>query len=502
MKKVSLILSFLFLLNQMSNAQSGWFIQPSFTTMNLYDCKQSAIYIPYLASDSGTIFRTTDNGHNWTKYNFNDPLINNNSMKYIFGTSNDNWYSVGEGCALAYRFQTIDSVMRISGVSPQPTLEAFTVLIGYTLFSAAGSGGNFYLKDGNNWRKDTAATRIAAGRNINYNWKTLFVGDDGLIMKADSIGPVHSNGEKVKWRILPSGTTKNLYSISGGGQSYVAVGEDGIVLKSTDMGESWTQVTSETTEDLYAVWIGYAYIACGAHGTILRSYDSNFNLWYKQPTPSTQDLYFIMTLGYTEYISGGKNGIFLRTTDGGGARKTFYPNVLMEGFYNSSNNLLTGDTVSVSVRSAVSPYNILGSSKNKLNNTGYASFQFGPSILDSVPYYLQVKHRNSIEIWSKTPVIFSNHSLSYQFYTSANRAYGDNQKQVDASPVRFAMFSGDVNQDGNINGLDAGLTDNDAFNYVSGYVNTDVNGNNVVDVIDLGIIDNNAINFVTKIVPP
>ncbi len=44
--------------------------------------------------------------------------------------------------------------------------------------------------------------------------------------------------------------------------------------------------------------------------------------------------------------------------------------------------------------------------------------------------------------------------------------------------------------------------DNDAFNFVSGYVNTDVTGDNVVDAADLGIIDNNAFNYVSKITPP
>ncbi len=41
------------------------------------------------------------------------------------------------------------------------------------------------------------------------------------------------------------------------------------------------------------------------------------------------------------------------------------------------------------------------------------------------------------------------------------------------------------------------MVDNDAFNSVSGYVNTDANGDNFVDASDLSIVDNNAFNGVS-----
>ncbi len=60
--------------------------------------------------------------------------------------------------------------------------------------------------------------------------------------------------------------------------------------------------------------------------------------------------------------------------------------------------------------------------------------------------------------------------------------------------IRFAIFSGDVNQDGIVDAADLSLVDNDAFNSVSGYVSTDVNGDDFVDASDLSIVDNNAFN--------
>jgi hypothetical protein len=43
--------------------------------------------------------------------------------------------------------------------------------------------------------------------------------------------------------------------------------------------------------------------------------------------------------------------------------------------------------------------------------------------------------------------------------------------------------------------------DNDASNFVAGYVTTDVNGDGVVDIGDMTIIDNNAADFVIAVTP-
>ena len=68
--------------------------------------------------------------------------------------------------------------------------------------------------------------------------------------------------------------------------------------------------------------------------------------------------------------------------------------------------------------------------------------------------------------------------------------------QIDTSPIGFAIYSGDINQDGIIDAGDLSLVDNDVFNSVSGYVNTDVNGDDFVDASDLSIVDNNVFNGV------
>jgi len=67
--------------------------------------------------------------------------------------------------------------------------------------------------------------------------------------------------------------------------------------------------------------------------------------------------------------------------------------------------------------------------------------------------------------------------------------------------TRWTAFSGDVNQDGVIDGTDAGLIDNDAFNFGSGYISTDLNYDDIVDATDASLADNNAYNFVGSVRP-
>lgn len=178
--------------------------------------------------------------------------------------------------------------------------------------------------------------------------------------------------------------------------------------------------------------------------------------------------------------------------------------VAMQGFYNASTNRLNmKDTIRVYLRNASAPYAIVDSAKNTIDSVLLSAKLVFPNLTPGT-YYIQLKHRNSIETWSKaggeTYVAFT--TFMYDFTTSAANAYGNNQTQIDSSPIRYAIYSGDVNQDGTVDLTDNQLIDNDSFNFIFGYVNTDLNGDNFVDLIDAAIGDNNAFNFVSKVTPP
>lgn len=184
--------------------------------------------------------------------------------------------------------------------------------------------------------------------------------------------------------------------------------------------------------------------------------------------------------------------------------KTYFNVTLaIEGLYNSITNTLNRkDTVTVFLRNAKSPYEIVDSSMSTIDTISLTG-NFKMNYALAGEYYISLKHKNSLETWSKAggenydPMTLE----SYNFTGSAAQAFGSNMAPVDFTPVRFALFSGDVNQDGAIDGSDAGIIDNDASNFVSGNAVTDLNGDYIVDGSDVSIVDNNASNFVTKIVP-
>lgn len=66
---------------------------------------------------------------------------------------------------------------------------------------------------------------------------------------------------------------------------------------------------------------------------------------------------------------------------------------------------------------------------------------------------------------------------------------------------RYCIYSGDVDNDGSVTLTDFGLIDNDALNFVTGYVDTDLTGDYAVDIADVTIADNNLSNYIGVISP-
>ena len=172
----------------------------------------------------------------------------------------------------------------------------------------------------------------------------------------------------------------------------------------------------------------------------------------------------------------------------------------MEGFYNPvPGNLTSIDTVRIYLRNFNSPYNIVDSAKDVINDlTLQGVYKFYN--LTSGSYYYEAKHRNCIETWSKAGGEYLNFGViySYDFTNFAFKAYGNN---LVLKGTRYCLFSGDLDNDGVIDANDILDCYNDVSGFANGYFPTDVTGDNVTDVSDIVIIYNNANNFVVKITP-
>jgi hypothetical protein len=174
--------------------------------------------------------------------------------------------------------------------------------------------------------------------------------------------------------------------------------------------------------------------------------------------------------------------------------------MFIEGFYNAGSDSQVSDTISVELRNSTSPFAVADQTSAVVSANGTLQLKFANALNGN--YYIAVKHRNSIETWSAGTITLSRTTpANYDISASASQAFGGNMIQVDASPVRFAIYGGDVNQDGTIDATDVSTIDNDASNFVSGYVVTDLTGDDFVDGTDFAIADNNAANFVSVIRP-
>lgn len=175
--------------------------------------------------------------------------------------------------------------------------------------------------------------------------------------------------------------------------------------------------------------------------------------------------------------------------------KTLNISVLIEGLFNGIT--LTPDTVTIEIRNATAPYALIESQKVLLDQDGLATIIFN-NAQEATPYYLVVKHRNSIETWSSTSVQFVSGLLNYDFTTAQSKAYGNNLKLING---KWCIYSGDVNQDGFINSVDVNSVYNDNVNGISGYTNTDLNNDSLTEIYDLYIAFINSSLNIQSITP-
>lgn len=202
----------------------------------------------------------------------------------------------------------------------------------------------------------------------------------------------------------------------------------------------------------------------------------------------------VATCGGVYEYANSFNNIFRQS-------QTLTLNVFIQGFYIAGPDTTRRDTIKVLLRDTVSPYIVKDSSKAFLNTNGSASLKY-TNAQNNQRYYLVVKHRNSIETWSKGGgEIFSSSLLNYNFTTTLSQAFGSNMIQIDSGPVRFGIYSGDADQSGTIDAADLISIYNNALILATGYFSTDVNGDNFTDVSDLLIAYNNSINIVSVVKP-
>jgi hypothetical protein len=156
------------------------------------------------------------------------------------------------------------------------------------------------------------------------------------------------------------------------------------------------------------------------------------------------------------------------------------------------------DTIVLELHSTNSPYELIQSAKSTINTSGNGIFVF-PQISPGSNYYIAVRHRNALETWSSNPLSFNNVIISYSFNDSISKAWGNRMKSMGDG--NFALYSGDVDQNGMIDEGDFSIVESDTQLFLTGYISADLNGDNLIESSDYSLLQNNASALITVAKP-
>jgi uncharacterized protein (TIGR02145 family) len=208
------------------------------------------------------------------------------------------------------------------------------------------------------------------------------------------------------------------------------------------------------------------------------------------PTPPT---------GYATNNSDCNDGLATLTTS---CVVTIPIKVMIQGYYKGSGQMTpvrknsglsnSNDEVDEVTVALYSPSNLnqaIATSTVVLATNGTATAEFDPTLFTESQYYIRLQHKNTIQTWSATPVAITN-GITYDFTTAASQAYGNNQ--IEVAPGIYAIYTGDMNQDGTINEADLPIFTSANTTAAHGYVVSDLNGDGSVDLLDYPIYKNNA----------
>ncbi|MBS1493010.1 MAG: proprotein convertase P-domain-containing protein [Bacteroidetes bacterium] len=151
------------------------------------------------------------------------------------------------------------------------------------------------------------------------------------------------------------------------------------------------------------------------------------------------------------------------------------------GFWGGSSQVQ--DTVRYILHRGSSPYDALDSAIGYENQFGYATTFFANALNGS--YYIEIRHRNSLAVWTKLAQSFTQGgTTTYNILSGPSSVYGNDLISING---RWCMYSGDINQDGAINGNDFTLF-NQQFGQ-NGYLASDLNGDGTVNGNDFTIFN-------------
>lgn len=477
--------------------------QTSGTTSQLLTVSTVSSQVGWAAGVGPTVVRTTNGGTNWASATGTG--ITGDIYNIWAVDANVAFLTTSPGATFIYK--TVNGGATWTQVFTQAGgfidgIQMISPTEGYAMGDPVG-GTWTILKTtdgGNTWAR-MATEPVQVGAEAGWNNSFLVLGND-IWFGTSNTRVYHSSNLGATWTFGATTGTLNSYAVH---YNTIQLGLAGgtAMVKSVDGGTTYTPTSAPgTAGNLNGIeGDGSEWWAIRSGADIYYSINqgASWTSVFTQTGSIFQDIDYTVESGCPVGWVVGNTGVIVKMSPA--FTKTLQLTVLIEGFVSCPPTTNVGDTVTVELRSGISPYPIIDVAKGKTDGNGNVTVSFTAAIADNTNYYIVIRHRNSIETWSMTGGInfpTGTTTLSYDFTTSASQAFGSNEVSKCG---KFAIYGGDVNQDGVVNLTDIVLVLNNATNFVNGYVVTDLNGDNVTNLTDILIAYNNNVKFVGKIIP-
>jgi photosystem II stability/assembly factor-like uncharacterized protein len=269
----------------------------------------------WIAGDDGYLAYTSDGGKNWSKY----PLNATENINEIYFRNDDNGYLVAgrkmfitSDAGRTWQETRIFNPSDFRGLTPEFLSIRFVdkkrgFVIGSLLNKNDDVVDSLLMRTengGETWQRIIVPSKLELfDMGSSGSSRVWIVGDNGLILATTDAG--------VTWRVQRSGVVHPLYNVDfrDDDEGY-AVGGKGTILRTENGGATWEKVTTSFPKAFMRVdfaddkngWI------VGHDGTILRSSDKG-RTWVKQESKTAENLYGLYIVKKYGWAVGGKGAM-------------------------------------------------------------------------------------------------------------------------------------------------------------------------------------------------
>ncbi|MGA2623721.1 MAG: YCF48-related protein [Bacteroidota bacterium] len=330
-----MLLFILFITWNEGKAQSGWTSVASGTNSDLYGVYMYPLFeLPlsysgptgFAVGGNGTILETTDKGEYWytvtsgTHPDLHAIIFREPDSGYVVGANGTILRSTNRGASWVQQASgvTVDLNSIVSSLPVSHGTNAWVCGDSGTILITINNGASWIGPVG-----ETGTTRSLHSINMfaQIGIGTLYTcGDSGTVINSTRAG--------YYWNTLTAHSNFDFYSVATLEDTVWIAGTHGIVIVSTDEGNTWLIESTHVSVTLRSIFVaapglspipmfppGDAY-AVGDSGTILHS-TNNGRTWVRQPSGTTNTLYEVI---FTDSLTGtivGANGTILHTNTGG-----------------------------------------------------------------------------------------------------------------------------------------------------------------------------------------